>query len=131
MYKLFGYVNNLDSHNKSRHTYLALEKLWVTQCVWSQLCPAVALGITMTTCWKIFCYRVKRHHFEKNIGIREFSERLALDCFNNTFSTDTGTPENNISPLDEFNEVYAYCTCRAVHFPVLFLLPQRSALILT
>ena len=29
--------------------------------------------------WKLFCYGVKRDHYEKLIGIRELSERLAQD----------------------------------------------------
>ena len=30
-------ANEVDSHNKSRQSYLALEKWWVTQCVWLRL----------------------------------------------------------------------------------------------
>ena len=43
MYKFFGSVNEVDSHNKSRHSYLALEKLWVTQCGCLRLCTIVAM----------------------------------------------------------------------------------------
>ena len=31
-------VNEVDSHNKSRQSDLALEKWWVTQCGWMRLC---------------------------------------------------------------------------------------------
>ena len=47
------------------------------------------------------------------IGIRTLLEQIALDCFNNPFLTDAGTPENNIPPLDELDEgetVYIFCS---------------------
>ena len=82
---------------------MALEKFLVTHCGWIRLCKAVAMGITITNFCKPFCYGVKRYHFEKLIGIREFLEQLALDYFNNTFSTDSGNLKNNIPPPDEFD----------------------------
>ena len=39
---------------------------------------------------EIFCYGVNRYHYNKYIGIIEISEKLALDLFNNIFTTDTG-----------------------------------------
>ena len=36
------------------------------------------------------------------MGIRELSESLAIDCFKNTFTTDTGTPKNPL--LDEVDD---------------------------
>ena len=36
-------VNEVDSHNKSRQSDLALEKQWVTQCGWLRLCTAVSM----------------------------------------------------------------------------------------
>ena len=96
MSKQFSAVNEVDSHNKSRRSDLALEKWWVTQCGWLRLCTTVAMGVTITNCWKLFRYGVKREHYDKLIGIREFLERLAQDCFNNNFSYDSGTPENNM-----------------------------------
>ena len=50
------------------------------------------------------------------IGIREFSELLALDYFNNTFSTDAGTSSKNIPPLDEVEEGETVSICCALHF---------------
>ena len=36
-------------------------------------------------------------------------ERIAVDCFSNNFTTDTGTTSKNIPPLDEIdNEVTVY-----------------------
>ena len=64
----------------------------------------VAMGMTITNYWKLFCYGVKRDHYDKLIGIREFSERLAQDCFNNNFSSDSGTPAKNIPLLDEVDD---------------------------
>ena len=65
---------------------------------------------------EIFYYGVKRDHYGKSIGIRQFPERLALECFNNNFSTDIGTPENNTPTLDEVNEGDTVYTCHALHF---------------
>ena len=39
----------------------------------------VAMGMTITNCWKLFSYGVKRYYYDKLIGIRELSERLAQD----------------------------------------------------
>ena len=72
MLKCFSAVNEVDSHNKSRQSDLALEKWWVTQCGWPRLCTTVAMGMTITNCWKLFRYGVKREHYDKLIGIREF-----------------------------------------------------------
>ena len=51
-------VNEVDSHNKSRQSDLALEKWWVTQCGWMQLCTAIDMGMTITNGWKRFRYGV-------------------------------------------------------------------------
>ena len=74
------------------------------------------MGMTINNFWKLFCYGVKRYHYDKLIGIREFSKGLAQDFFNNPFSPDRGTPENNISPLDEVDDGDTVSTCRALHF---------------
>ena len=64
----------------------------------------VYMVITITNYWKLFCYGVKRDHYENFIGIRELLERLAQGCFNNMFSPETRTLENNIPPLDEVDD---------------------------
>ena len=74
------------------------------------------MGMTITNLCKIFRYGVKRYHYDKLVGIREFLERLALDCFKDPFSTDTGTPANNMPPLDEVDEGETVSTCRAIYF---------------
>ena len=74
------------------------------------------MEITITNCWKLFCYRVKRDNYDKLVVTREFYERLAPDCFSNTFSTDTGTPENNIPLLDEVDDGEIVSTRRALRF---------------
>ena len=109
-------MNEVDSHNKSRQSDLALEKWWVTQCVWMRLCTTFAMGININNCWELFHCGVKRDYYDKLIGIRELSEQLSQDCFNNTFSPDRGTPANNIPPLDDFDDVDRVSTCRALHF---------------
>ena len=72
--------------------------------------------MNITNFWKLFRYGVKRDHYDKLIGIREFLERLAQDCFNNKFSSDTGTPEKNIPPLYEVDDGDTVSTCRALQF---------------
>ena len=74
------------------------------------------MGMTITNCWKLFRYGVKRDHYEKLIGIKEFSERIAHDLFNNPFSTDRGTPAKKTPPLDEVDDGDTVSTCRAIHF---------------
>ena len=75
-----------------------------------------ATGITITNGWKPFRYGVKRHHYEKLIGIRELSERLAQDFLNNNFSPDRGNPKKNIPLLDEVDDGDTVYTCRALKF---------------
>ena len=72
--------------------------------------------MTITNCWKLFCYGVKREHYDKMIGIREFSERLAQDCFNNNLSSDSGTPAKNTPLLDEVDDESTVSTCRSLQF---------------
>ena len=74
------------------------------------------MGMTIANCWKLFCYGVKRYHYDKLIAIREFLERLAQDCFNNNFSSDIGNPENNIPLLDEVDDEDTDSTCRSLQF---------------
>ena len=74
------------------------------------------MGMTITNCWKLFRCGVKRDHYEKLIGIRELSERLAQDCFKNNFSSDRGTPAKNIPYLDEVDDEDTVSTCRSLQF---------------
>ena len=95
MSKVFGLVNGLESHNKSHQLDITLDKFWVTQRGWIQLCTTVCMGGgAITIFWKLFFYGVKRYQYEKFIGTREFLEQIAVDCFNNNFTIDTGIPEN-------------------------------------
>ena len=80
----------------------------------------------MTNCWELFRYGVKRNHYKNFIGIREFSEQIAAYCFNITFTTDTGYPENNITSLDETYNKGTVFTCWSLTIPVLLLETQRS-----
>ena len=63
------------------------------------------MKITITNLCKLFLYGVQRDHYENIIGIRDFLELIALDCFNNSFSTYTETPAKNIPLLDVVDEV--------------------------
>ena len=56
MSKLFVAVNDFDSHKKSRHYDLALEKFWVTQCGWLRLCMKVAMVMAITNVGNCFCW---------------------------------------------------------------------------
>ena len=116
MPKFFGYVNEVYSHNKPRRSGLVLEKLWVTQCGWLRLCMEVDMGITITNFWKLFSYGVKRNHYEKLIGIREFLERISLDWLNNPFTTETGTLSKITPLLDKINDREKFLTHREIIF---------------
>ena len=70
MSKFFDSVNDVDSHNKCRQSYLALEKCFVTRCGWLQFCTTFSMGMMMTNFCKLFRYRIKRGHHDKFIGIR-------------------------------------------------------------
>ena len=104
-------VNEVDSHNKSRRYDLELEKYLVTQYGWLWLSTTVDMGMTINNFWKLFRYGVNRYHYDKLIGIREFSDQLSQYCFNNNVSTDIGTPAKNIPPLDEVDDGDTVSTC--------------------
>ena len=66
MYKLFGYVNEVEVHNKSRHSDLALEKLWFTHFSWLWLCTTVDMVMPITNLQKRF-FMVLREITMKNL----------------------------------------------------------------
>ena len=109
MSKFFGYVNEFNPHNKSRHSNLALVKYWVTQYGWIWLHITVAMGMTIINLWKIFFYGVNIYHYEKLIDTRELSEQLTIDLFNNPFTTDTRNQVKN-PLLDEINDLKTVLT---------------------
>ena len=57
-------------------------------------------SLTLTHFWKLLHYRVKIEHYCKEIGTREYLERVAHKCYHNPFPTETGTPAKNMSLLD-------------------------------
>ena len=69
----------MDSHNKSYQLDLALDKFLAMKCGWLQLYTTVAMGVNITNCWECVLYGVKRDHYDKFIGIRDFSEIIAVD----------------------------------------------------
>ena len=97
-------------------TYFPNLCIWVNHFGWLQLCVAGSIGTNMTYCWKLFHYGVKIEHYEKLIGIRELSEQLAQDWFNDPFSLETGIPEKNTLPLDEVGEGQTFSTYCELHF---------------
>ena len=76
----------------------------MAQCGCILLCNTVYMGMTITNCWKMFRYGVKRDQYINFIVIREFLEQLAMDCFSNPFTTDTGTQLNNIPSLCDIDK---------------------------
>ena len=47
MFKFYGSVNEVESHKKSRQYDLVLEKYWVNQWGWIQLCTSVDMVMTI------------------------------------------------------------------------------------
>ena len=88
----------------------------MTQCGWIRLCTNFAMGTTINNCWEIFCYRVKRDHYDKFIITRELLERIDVYCFNNTLKTDTWTSENNITYLDEIDNEGTVSTFQSLNY---------------
>ena len=113
---LLWYINEVDPHKKPRQYALALEKLWVAQCGWIQLCITVAMGMAINRLWKLFHYGFKRDHYAKLIGMRELLERLSIDFFNNKFSTDTGSLAKNTPLLDKVDDGETVSTWHALNF---------------
>ena len=74
------------------------------------------MGMTFKIFWEIFCYGVKREHYEKLIAIGSFLDLIALDLFGNYFSIDNGTPGGNIHLLDEVNDVDPVSTHNHINF---------------
>ena len=74
------------------------------------------MGATITNCLKLFRYGVKREHYGNLIGIREFSEKIAVDCFNNTLTRDTGMMENTIPYLDGIDNKVTLYTYRRLSY---------------
>ena len=124
----FSAVNEVESHNKSRQSYLALDKWWVNQCDRLRLCTTFAMVMTITNCWKLFRYGVKRDHYEKLISIIELSERLAQYFFNNTFHMIEGPQQITYLPLMSLMMEIQFLLAVQFSFLVVFLPPQLSAL---
>ena len=74
------------------------------------------MGMAITNCWELFRCGVKRDHYDKLIGIKEFFEQLYQDCFDNPMLPDRGTPTKKIPPLDEVDDRDTVSTFRALHF---------------
>ena len=73
------------------------------------------MGINITNFWKLFCYGVKRDHYENFISIRELSQQLSQDFFKNDFSPYVGTPAKNTTPLEDVIYGYIASTFRSLH----------------
>ena len=85
------------------------------------------MGMSVTNCWILFCYGVKRDHHDKFISIRGFSERISVDCFNNNVTTDTGALAKNITSLDDIDKKALFLLVVASTIIVLLLEIQISA----
>ena len=89
------------------------------------------MGMNITNSWQIFSDGVKRNKHEKLIGIREFSERLSLDFFNNTFTNDTGTTKILSLYLIRSMMERQFIISTPLIFPVLILVPYKVVLFMT
>ena len=127
MSNFFGAVNEVDSHNKFRHSDIAMEKFLVTQCGWLRLCTTVPMGMTITNCWKLFCYGFKRNHFNKYISIREFSEKLLLIASIILSQQTQARRQRTYLPLMTLTSKALCLPFGASNIPVLILTIQRSA----
>ena len=76
----------------------------------------VSTVITITNYRELFHYGVNRDHYDKQILNKELSRPIALDCFNNPFSTDTGTTTNKIRLLEQVNDIETVYTLRNHNF---------------
>ena len=70
---------------------------------WLRLRTTFAMGMMITNYWVMFCYGIKRYHYVKFIGIRELSKQITVDCFNDTFTKDTGNLTKNVPSLDDID----------------------------
>ena len=122
MPNLFGSINEVDSHKKSRQSDLVLEKFWVTRCGWLGLCTAVDMGTTITKFWKLFCYGFNRYHCEKLIGIRELLEFSQLIL---------GPRQITYLPSMRSMKDKQFLLVMHFIFPVVFIPPQRPELFTT
>ena len=90
-----------------------------------------AIGTNITNIWKIFCYVVKRYQYENIIGMRELLELLDIDCFKNTFATDTGAPKKvYLSLMRSMMERHFLLTV-PLFFSVLLLITHMEEIFLT
>ena len=131
MYKLFGSVNEVGVHNKSRLSDLALGKLWVTQCVWLRLYTTVDMGMNIHNLLKLYRYGVKIDHYENLIDIRGFLERLDLVWFINNFQLILGLRKRTqLSLMRSMTERQFIIDVYFIS-PVLILVSQRSVIFMT
>ena len=56
----FSAANEVETHNKPRQYYLDQEKFRVTQCGWIRSCTIVAIEMSITNCWKLIFYGLKK-----------------------------------------------------------------------
>ena len=64
------------------------------------------------------------------ISTREFSEQLALDCFNDTFTADTGNPKKNLSLMRSTRKRQSLLAVNFI-FPIPLLIPRKVELFTT
>ena len=131
MSQFFGYINDVDSQNKSRQSDLDLEKFCITQFGWIQLCTIVAMGMTITNLWKLF-FVVLRNITMTNWLVLDNSQNDLLFIASIIKFQLILLPQK-ITYLSLINLIMERQFILAVHFifPVLLLVPQRSALFMT
>jgi hypothetical protein len=91
----FTSSNAVDKHNHARQAELKLEKHWITHNCWFRLITTI-LGITVTDCWKAY-----KHEMNSAMSVCEFSEQLAFELLNNTFSNQAVLFSEQLSPMEK------------------------------
>ena len=77
----FKISNKVDRHNHIRQSELALEKVWITQCVFFRILTTI-IGINMTDAWLTYRWHMPASHEHKNVTIEDFTRMTVHDILN-------------------------------------------------
>ena len=86
------------------------------------------MEMIITNLWKVFhCWLMIEHH-GRLMGTREFLELISLDFFNDIFSTDTVTPGNIMTLLNEVNDGDPVDTRRCIDLFTIYCFTQEMTI---
>ena len=88
----FASSNVIDIHNQGRRYELKLEKYWIVRNPFFRLATTL-VGMTVTDAWKAYRFAISTDqlHPDKNLTMKDFTDRLAYDCLRNEFSKFDGS----------------------------------------